>query len=47
VLVVLLIVFGDGLGGALYVVSIIGEILFLVKARHAAGTLDSWNNGQL
>lgn len=46
-LVVLLIVLGDSLGGVLYVVSIIGEIFFLVWARYVAGTIAVWNNTQL
>jgi hypothetical protein len=47
VLVVLLIVLGDGLGGLLYVLSIVGEIFFLLWGRYVAGSIASWNNNQL
>jgi hypothetical protein len=47
VLVILLIIVGDGLGGFLYTLSILGEIFFLIWAKFAAGSIASWNNVQL
>jgi hypothetical protein len=47
VLVVLLIVLGDSLGGLFFVLSVVGEIFFLVWGRFVAGTIASWNNAQL
>jgi hypothetical protein len=46
-LVALLIIFGDSLGGFLYVLSIIFEIFFLVWPRVVSKTLAHWSFGQL
>ena len=46
-LVVLLIIVGDGLGGLLYVLSVAGEIGFLLWARHTKNKLASWSNHDL
>jgi hypothetical protein len=47
VLVVLLIILGDGLGGSLYVISVLGEIFFMLWGRYVAGNITSWTNSQL
>jgi len=46
VLVVLFILLGDSLGGALYVLSILGEIFFLVWGKYLAGSFRTWNYNQ-
>ena len=46
-LVSCLIVFGDPLGGLLYVVSISLEIFFLIWPRFVAKTLNAWSFSQL
>lgn len=46
-LVVLLIVLGDSLGGLLFLLTVLGEIFFLVWGRFVAGTIASWNNAQI
>ena len=46
-LVTLLIIFGDSLGGFLYVVSITLEIFFMVWPRFVSKTLANWNFQQL
>ena len=46
-LVVCLIVFGDNLGGFLYVVSILLEVFFLLWPRFVSKTLCEWNLVQL
>lgn len=43
----LLIVLGDSLGGLLFLLTVLGEIFFLVWGRFVAGTIASWNNAQL
>ena len=43
----LLIVLGDSLGGLLFMLTVLGEIFFLVWGRFVAGTIASWNNAQL
>ena len=40
---VLLIIVGDELGGLLYMVSVLGEIGFLMWARNMKGKLTTWN----
>lgn len=47
VLVVLLIVLGDSLGGVLFLLTVLGEIFFLLWGRFVAGTIATWNNAQL
>jgi|JI10StandDraft_1071094.scaffolds.fasta_scaffold870738_2 hypothetical protein len=46
-LVSALIVFGDPLGGFLYLVSIVFEIFFLIWPRFLTNTIAKWNLGQL
>jgi hypothetical protein len=46
-LVTLLIIFGDSLGGFLYVVSILLEIFLLVWPHFVNKTLQTWNFTQL
>jgi len=43
VLVVLLIIFGEGLGGFLYVLSVVGEFFFLSWPKFVAGKLNECN----
>ena len=42
-LVVLLIIVGDSMGGFLYVLSVMGEIGFLLWGRHVKSKLISWS----
>jgi hypothetical protein len=42
-----LIILGDGLGGTLYVLTIIAEIFFLVWGKFTAGSISNWTIPQL
>jgi hypothetical protein len=44
---VLLIVLGDGLGGFLYVLTILAEIFFLAWGKFTAGSINNWTHPQL
>lgn len=47
VFVVLMIVLGDGLGGTLYLLTLVFEIFFLLWGKLAAGSIAQWDNLQL
>lgn len=47
VFVVLMIVLGDGLGGTLYLLTLVFEIFFLLWGKLVAGSIAQWNNLQL
>jgi hypothetical protein len=46
-LVVLLIIFGDSLGGTLFVLSVVGEIFFILWPKVLGGKIQSWSPNDL
>lgn len=42
-----MIVLGDGLGGTLYLLTLVFEIFFLLWGKLAAGSIAQWDNLQL